>query len=353
MLMKSSFLSVALSGLIWLSANPMCSAQTTAASKKGESPSQHPQLALKTKVEVKSEMAQFFVDPLKCDEDGNLYLMTKMDAITGIRKLNAKGERLAVLVASPAADLKLKVAGYFSVAPNGSIYQLAYPQDTIDRAMLIYNKGGTLKSSVKLQPGFFWTPTQVAAFSSGDVLIAGMRDDAHVPFTGLFDSTGALRKQLVLEDDEELQAMVEDGRVESGHRYGNRAVELGQMENADNGNIYLMRRLSSPILYAISPGGEVVRRFTINAGSPDFLPESMHIAGGKIAILFREPQTSEEFVRIVDLSGRELATYDEPMDNGRGTLGSAFACYSDNPERFTFLYTSNNGNLGLKVAEPR
>ena len=147
--------------------------------------------------------------------------------------------------------------------------------------------------------------------------------------------------------------MAKDGRVASGHAYGNRAVELGQMEGANDGNIYLMRRLPSPILYAISPGGEVVRHFTVDTGSTDFIPDSMHIAGGKIAIVFREPQTREEFIKIVDLNGKELATYDEPVENGRGTFGGAFACYSDNSERFTFLYTDDDGHLGFKIAEPR
>ena len=349
----NGFLFTAISGLIWLSVNPICGGQAGPVAKKTESPTKHSQLALVTKLVVKSEMARSFVDPMTCDQDGNLYLITQMDAVSGIRKLNAKGERMALFVGSAATDLQVQVAGYFSVAPNGGIYQLAYLRNTVDRAMLVFKNDGTLRSGIKLQPGFSWTPTQVAAFSSGDVLVAGMRDDTHVPFTGIFDSTGTLRKQVILADDEEIQAMVADGRAESGHRYGNRAVELGQMEKADDGNVYLMRRLSSPILYAISPRGEVVKRFVVDAGSADFIPDSMHIAGGRIAILFREPQTREKFVRILDLNGKKLATYYEPMEDGRGILGNAFACYSDNPERFTFLYTSQDGNLGFKIAEPR
>ena len=351
-----SFLSLAICGLICLSVNPL-RGQTSTLARKTDLPAKNRQLALVTSLVVKSEMAQFFIDPLKCDGDGNLYLMTNMDAVTGIRELNSKGERQAVFVASSATDLKVQLAAYFSVAANGGIYQLAYLRDSIDRVVLVFNKDGTYKAGLKLQPGFSWIPSQVASFSSGDILVAGLRDDhdtkSAVPFTGVFDSTGTLRKQVVLADDQDIQDMAVDGRVTSGHPYGNRAVEAGQMESGDDGNVYLMRRLSSPIVYVISPGGEVVRRFVVNPGSTDFIPDSMHIAGGKIAILFREPQTRKELVKIVDLNGKELATYEEPMDNGKGTLGGAFACYTDNPERFTFLYTDADGHLGFKIAEPR
>jgi hypothetical protein len=349
--------SALLYGLIPLSISPICGAQSNPVSRRTESPAIGQNLKLVSETPVNSEMAQTFAGPLRCDHDGNLYLMTKLDAVTGIRKLNPKGERSAVFVASSATDLQVQLAAYFSVAADGDVYQLAFLRDTIDRAVLTFKRDGTYKSSMRLNPGFIWTPSQVAAFSTGDVLVTGLKADRSlkvaVPFTGLFDKTGALRKQVVLADDKEIQDMAADGRVDSGHLYGNRAVEGGQMESADDGNIYLMRRLSSPIFYAISPSGEVAKRFIVDSGRSDFMPFSMHIAGKTIAILFHEPQTREEFVKVVDLSGKELATYEDPVVGGRGVLGPAFACYSDNPDRFTFLYTAEGGHLGFRIAEPR
>ena len=67
----------------------------------------------------------------------------------------------------------------------------------------------------------------------------------------------------------------------------------------------------------------------------------------------RAPRTREEVIKIVNLEGQELTTYDEPKVDGRRVLGSALACYSDNPERFLFLYTTSDGYLGFHVAEPR
>jgi hypothetical protein len=136
----------------------------------------------------------------------------------------------------------------------------------------------------------------------------------------------------------------------------NRAVAWGRVTPAKDGNIYLMRWLSSPIFYAISPGGEIVRHFTVDPGSQDWTPVNMHISGNRIAVLFRKSQTNAKVMKIVDLEGHELATYDELWSDGRptfGPLGFAYACYSSQPERFTFLITDDKYRIELKQVEPR
>jgi hypothetical protein len=91
----------------------------------------------------------------------------------------------------------------------------------------------------------------------------------------------------------------------------------------------------------------------VDPGKSDFMPESMHIAGNRIAILFREPQTYEKLMRVVDFKGHVVASYYEPPPKlGEQSLGLGFACYAHNPERFTFLVTTDNGKLGLVTATP-
>jgi hypothetical protein len=114
-----------------------------------------------------------------------------------------------------------------------------------------------------------------------------------------------------------------------------------------------MRNLSPAIVYAISPGGAVVKRFTVDPGKGHFKPFTMHIVGRKIAILFRDAQTHEQFARVVDLDGREIGTYSDTVSNGRSSLGLAFTCYTDNPERLTFLGITEDNRLQLKIAELR
>jgi len=175
------------------------------------------------------------------------------------------------------------------------------------------------------------------------------------PFNGIFSSDGTLRKELVLEDDEMIHDLAESGdaRVTSAQNpSSNHAVSWGAAETGSDGNVYLMRRLSPAIFYAISPGGTIVERFTVDPGQPDFMPFTMHIAGNRIAVLFHQPQTGDEVIKVVDLKGREIETYYQPANNGEQPLGLALVCYTNNPERFTFFETDDN-RLELTIAKPQ
>jgi hypothetical protein len=318
-------------------------------------------LTLASTTKVASEPAGAFLDPLKCDGDGNLYLRVYADAVPGIRKLNSKGERIAVFQPNIApSDLKIDVAHYFSVRPDGSVYQLIFAHEDIARYVFVYKPDGSYRSKIKLQPGFPWVPAQVAAFPSGNVLVTGLKYDhdrsngVMWPFTGIFSSDGTLLKEITLEDDDAIHDMAAagDGHVTSSIAPGtNSAVGRGALEAADDGNIYLMRRVSPAIVYVISQGGEMVRRFIVDPREPDYMPDGMHIAGSRIAVQFLQPVTGEQLLKIIDLEGHELATYDDP-GGSKPTLGSAFICYSNNPERFTFLATTEDETLSLKIAEP-
>jgi hypothetical protein len=146
----------------------------------------------------------------------------------------------------------------------------------------------------------------------------------------------------VTDDDIGNLAASGDARVSSTtNSYANQAVEFGQYEAADDGNVYLMRWTLPTIFYAISPGGKVVRRFVVDPGDEGFAPVAMHIASNRIAVLFFHEQTKEKRMKIVDLEGHEIATYEEARIGGKTKndfLGLAFACYTANPQRFTFLH---------------
>ena len=86
------------------------------------------------------------------------------------------------------------------------------------------------------------------------------------------------------------------------------------------------------------------------------MPIAMRIADNRIALLFTQRQTFEKIMKVVDLEGKELATYDELREHGKpklGTLGSAFACYTLHPERFTFLLTADDQRIQLKQVAGR
>ncbi len=310
---------------------------------------------------ISSEIAQGFLDPLRCDSDGNLYLRTAPSGVGAIHKLNSKGVRVA-LFQPKSADVKVNFPLSFDIAPNGDVYQLISAFETT-RYVFVYDKDGGLKSEIKLQqPRFAFFPSKIAVFPNGDLLVSGLEHDKDRdnqtlrPFTGIFSSDGTLRRELTLKDDKTIYDMATSGNPKvtpPENPSANYAVSQGVAETGADGNVYLMRRLSPAIIYAISPGGSV-HRFEVDPGQRDFLPDSMHVVGNRIAVLFWEPQTNEEILKVVDLQGHDIAVYDEPAEKDGGhTLGLAFVCYAQNPERFIFLETMDDEKLGLMTATPK
>jgi len=311
-------------------------------------------------MKINSEFAEVFLEPLRCDADGNLYLRTDPSGVGAIHKLNGKGEQVA-LFEPTSTDIKIDFPASFAIAPDGIVYQLIIAHE-ITRYVFAYNRDGSVKSQIKLQkPGLAFFPSTIAVFTNGDLLLSGLEHDKDRnnqvmwPFTGIFSPDGTLRRELTLKDDLSIHDMAASGdpKVTSPESpSGNRAVSLGAVETGADGNVYLMRRLSPAIFYAISPGGSV-RRFEVDPGQQDFLPSAMHVVGNRIAILFWQPQTHEEILKVVDLQGREIATYDEAAEKDGGhALGLAFICYTTTPERFTFLETMDDNKLGLITATP-
>jgi len=68
-------------------------------------------------------------------------------------------------------------------------------------------------------------------------------------------------------------------------------------------------------------------------------------------VLFYEPQLDKKLFKITDFEGNNLATYWQEEKEGQVSVGT-FACYSQNPERFTFLYRTEEHALALRIAEP-
>jgi hypothetical protein len=116
-----------------------------------------------------------------------------------------------------------------------------------------------------------------------------------------------------------------------------------------------MRWSSPATVDAISPGGEVLRSFTVDSGMQSFMPRQMHISGNKMAILFWDQSSSEKVMKIVDLEGNETAAYDDLKINRppkSKPLGE-FGCYSASPERFTFVMNDHGGKIYLQETEAR
>jgi len=321
------------------------------------------QLAL-VKTVVPNTAPASVVGLAKCDADGNLYLQGA-DGVT-ISKFNSKGEAVATFKASSSPDVvQVDGAGRFIVSDDGQVYQLVFPH-SYDRDVFLYNKDGSYKSMVKLDVGGPWHPSLFAVFPSGSFLVAGQKWDRlaqqYFPFTGILSSSGTLLKELHLEDDDNIHEMAArgDSRVGPGpvSTRLNFAISRGKMEMGSDGNVYLLRWLNPAVIYAVSPGGEIERRFTVDPGDPDFMVREMKIAGNRIAAVFLKSSKGKMparlIIKVVDLEGNKVATHEQPMVDGHLAFGPTLACYILNPEQFTFLGWQEEGEkLVLNITEPR
>lgn len=318
-------------------------------------------LSIVETITAKRELAGVFSE-LNCDEDGNIYLGAENWAGT-IKKLNSKGELLATIDRHNNPDVEVYGAGSYTLSPTGELYTWVGSQK--DRAfhMLIYGADGQYKSAIKLEGDVRWVPGPFAVFGNGNFLMIGQRYGHDVkqpmtPFTGLYRSDGKLLKQIALEDDERIQDLAKEKEHDSkltsaAVPTSNPAVALGHAQSAKDGNIYVMRWLSPAVFYVVSPSGEVLRRFTVDPGRSNLMPVTMHISGNRIAVLFRDNGTREQEMKIVDLNGEEIASYDATSPDPQRPLGAAFACYFAKTGRFSFRATDDDHRVLFRIVEPR
>lgn len=300
----------------------------------------------------------------KCDSDGNLYLQGADRGFT-ISKFNSKGEPVATFKATSSPDVvQLDAGGMFTVNEDGEVYQLVFPH-SYDRDIFIYKKDGSFKSLVKLDAGGVWSPSLFVVFPSGNFLATGQKWDRptqqYVPFTGIFSSSGALLKELHLEDDANIHEMAArgDSRFVPGPVSGgiNYAISRGKMEIGSDGNVYLLRWLNPAVIYAVSPGGEIERRFTVDPGDPDLTVGGMTVAGNRIAVAFMKSAPGESIkdwlMEVVDLEGNKVAAYGQPVIENHVAFGFTLACYTHNPEQFTFVSWADDEKVVFNITEPR
>jgi hypothetical protein len=155
----------------------ICRAQASsvpkAAVKKVDKQSTSGHLVPVETVAAPSELANGFGQPFTCDNEGNLYLQSERFGLSGVRKINAKGERTVLFQPSANPEFRLDGVGYFALSPSGELYQFVFPHE-ITRYVMVFKSDGTYKLTIKMQPGFGWTPSTLAVFPSGDLLVSGL-----------------------------------------------------------------------------------------------------------------------------------------------------------------------------------
>jgi len=296
------------------------------------------------------------VVPLRCDDDLNVFFRPfsaqERPLTSPVLKLDKHATLQATFSLMSSPELAGMVSGDFFPTPDGELHELAWVPGKRIMYVLNFGKDGAFKSKVALERGF--QPAQLAVFPKGEFLATGLeptqwgQTERNKPFTALFNSSGKLIKMIRLEDDERITKAAASGDtdyVSSPTDHGNRAVELGDVAMGADGNAYLMRRTNPTIVYAISPGGEVVRRLSIDPGNPRMMPQAIHAAKGRLVIMY-SIERAINFVVVDPTSGDVLVRYDSGPK-----IGGAFACASDKE----FVFLGNDGadaKLTIDIAEP-
>ncbi len=357
---------VALSALCWAQASDTSQKSDAAAAKPAQPPAEPAPSATNNsnlhltvvKTVISPSETTNGIGDLQCDDNGNIYLGTDAAAYPGIRKLNSKGELIASFKPDTNPDVTIMGAGHYFVTRDGEVYQSVFAKDEPTRYVLIFKNDGTYKSNIKLEPGFGWIPANVSVFPHGELLMTGQqfaKARPSIPVTGIFSAGGQLLKRLDLEGDGPIKEAALANKAPLDALPTDHTITWGKSAVANDGNVYVMRYLSPAMVYAISPGGEVVRSFTVDPGISGAMPVEMRTSGNRIAIFFTQRSTHEKTMKIVDLEGHELATYDDQKTDGKNKPAPliAFACYTATPERFTFVTYGEQGKIHLQEVEAR
>lgn len=312
------------------------------------------QARLKVVDTIMSSVTTNALADVSCDADQNVYLKTYGN---NIHKIDAHGKAAALFIPEANPDIKVYNAGHYTTTLDGEVYVSVGIETAFTRYLLVFKPDGTYKSNIKLDTPFALLPASLAVFSNGSILITGLTIDRAskmfiVPFAGIFRSDGRLLKQISLEAEEKLPDVpaAKDRPTGPLPVYSNRAIAWGQMRASKDGNVYIMRWGTPAKIYAVSPEGEVVKRFSVDPGDSNFQPRDMYLSGSRIAILFVDTSTMKKTLSVVDNDGQDVASYDlrEGVD---GKRVMELGCYSMNPERFTFLGVGEKSDLQLIQAE--
>jgi hypothetical protein len=293
--------------------------------------------------------------PTACDEQGRSYVKRIKGGpgmVGPLFRLSRKG------VVEAEFDTSGAVVNRYAVRPDGGVIMLR-----VDRQSELgdnFAPDGTRGSSVAFErPAIPFFPSQLAVFPSGEILMSGLQfHPGYKAATAIYDPTGHVVKELVLDGDAEIERAIEAGDVKdtSVQQPHKEAVDQSVAVTGDDGLVYLMRATSPATVYAISAEGEVVRKIVVKAptgsGSPDF---GIRVVKNRLTVQFRRNCDSTDdsdscqrsAYAVVDATtGQRLAAYEADKE-----VAGPIACYAPDPDRF-FIF-SDGHDFEIVEAEPK
>jgi hypothetical protein len=226
--------------------------------------------------------------------------------------------------------------------PGGEVARLAWSKDAV--FLVKFSADGKLESRTTLASPAF-TPYYFVVFPEGEMLVSGLQRPKVVIFNALYAPDGHLLKRLSFPEDQAIDEAVRLGDA----RYspaapvsGNRAVSAGRLRLGDDGNAYLMRSTSPAKVYVISSAGELLRSLELDPPDIGQTPREMQLSGDRIAIEFWHcsDQCETPELDLFDANtGKKVSGFSH-----QGIFGS-LSCFTEKPERFTFLTVNDERKL--------
>jgi len=322
-------------------------------------------LRVKSVIQVSGVNAPAMLVPIKCDVKGNVYIRGYQPGslmAAPIVRISPDGERVSVLDLRQVSGFEKGTTRDFAIDFRGNLYLLAYKKAN-EPSIVLLRDNGEFSWSVQVQPFFY--AMHVAVFPSGEFLISGVRpakdtaEPPSEPFVGIFGEDGKLLREIKLPDNAEKADVVRSVNEARGpkavqapesQRGPGQAIKqvppdisLGTAMVADDGNAYLMRAKTNPLIYVVSVAGEVLRRFELEPPADGFKVATIRINGGRIVADFDGPRESMPRPRFYSVF--DAATGQKLFQYSAHDLPGALACYTGSD--FT-LVSSGPSNLILK-----
>jgi hypothetical protein len=307
-------------------------------------------------VNIPSEMAGAFMNPAKCDAEGNLYIRKlAMDRpqLGPVVKIDSDGQRAALFDPAAFSQLALDRADAFSPAPDGGMYQIAQSGVLMPRIYVLhFSSDGSASSPVKLDADL--EVYTFAAFADGNFLISGVqrksldaKDRGH-NFTAVFSADGRELAQLTFAElNKSAQSEAKGTSSAKADDKSPPTLDLADAEVGSDGFLYVMRGSSPALVYVIASSGKIMKTLKVGTEVRDSAPAAFHVSSNRLAISFWDEKEQRQTVVIADAqTGRKIASYADP-----GGLGPSLACYSANDGVFTFLKLGEGNSLQVIHAE--
>jgi hypothetical protein len=303
-----------------------------------------------------------WIDSAMCDDAGNVHTrLLDRNTAGGAESLQAPIQEIAP--ERPAGTFRVTDAlpgGTESrtfFVHGGRVYVPARSRDGL--YVVEFAQDGSLKAKTKLGLDFFVDVWHLAVFKSGEYLLVGLAGTItataphlRTPFTAVFGADGRLIKRVYEPEDEDAHQRAEgsDSKYlmccsDSGNEFvGSKADVTG----GSDGNVYLLHGTSPPLIYVISPSGEVVHKLRIDAGDPDLTANSIKSYAGQLAIGFNwVGDVPTSLIKVIDLKGNPIADY--AVKEAAGDSDPILACY--NFEGFTLIPRGAETKLHLLKAK--